>query len=157
MDPISLKAIADKMEEASEEWQCYLNKDTGEFVDVQVEHLGIAEELDEGDDLSKYADWERDGINRAIEILENWDSYKRLPTQYDIHEYNIMRDFAYSQTDERNGARLENALSGSGAFRRFKDAVRNTDIDDSWYDFRADAFLTQAKEWCEHNNIPYKD
>jgi hypothetical protein len=68
-----------------------------------------------------------------------------------------MRDFAYSQKDEQKGAWLENSLNGSSAFRRFKDAVRHMDIDDNWYDFRSKAFLKQAKEWCEHNNIPYTD
>ena len=67
----------------------FSKQNTGEFVDVQTEHLGIAEDLDEDDDLSKYADWEQDGIKQALEILENWSSHKRLPTQYDIHEYNI--------------------------------------------------------------------
>lgn len=48
---IFLEDIADKMEEASDEWRQFLNIRTGEFLSVQSEYLVVAEDL-ESDDAS---------------------------------------------------------------------------------------------------------
>jgi|GEM_PF-6638394 hypothetical protein len=52
---VSLEDIADKMEEASDEWRQFLNIKTGEFLSVQSEHLGLAEDLESDDELDKYS------------------------------------------------------------------------------------------------------
>jgi hypothetical protein len=48
------------------------------------------------------------------------------------------------------------AIRGRGAFRRFKDAICRYGIEDSWYQFRYEAFKKLAIEWCEHHNVLYE-
>ncbi|MBP3041389.1 hypothetical protein J9303_18245 [Bacillaceae bacterium Marseille-Q3522] len=141
MNVISLQEIADKLDEVTDTWYVYYHVKTEKFVDVQIEYISIAEEMEEDDDLSKYMDWEQEEIKGALNILENWNEYIRLPTQFDIHEYSIMEDYAYSVDDARKSNKLLRALSGRGAFRRFKDTVIDLGLSQDWYDFRDLAYL----------------
>jgi len=133
---------SDELDEAEDEDSDELN---------EAEDEGIPE-----DALARYSDWEREAIQEAVEILENWDDYIELPSQYDIHEYSIMEDFAASVSNDHKREMLEVALEGRGAFRRFKDTLIRTGLEEKWYGFRFEAFVGIAKEWCEDNNISYK-
>jgi hypothetical protein len=48
-------------------------------------------------------------------------------------------------------------ISGSGAFRRFKDAIHKYDIADDWYKYRNDALKEIAIEWCREHNIEFDE
>lgn len=52
--------------------------------------------------------------------------------------YQDMADFADGITDKRAGRRLARAIQGNGAFRRFKDELREEypDLLPAWYAFR---------------------
>lgn len=153
---VFLEDIADKMEEASDEWRQFLNIKTGEFLSVQFEHLSLAEDLDSDDELAKYSDWERDAIREAVDMLSNEDDYVELPSQYEIHKYRIMEEFAEEISDPRKQEMLLVSLRGKGAFRRFKDALIRVELEKEWYAYRFIAFMKIAKEWGEDNNIVYK-
>lgn len=153
---VFLEDIADKMEEASNEWRQFLNIRSGEFLSVQSEHLGLAEDLESDDELDKYSDWERDMIREAVDMLSNEDDYMELPSQYKINEYRIMEEFAEAISDPRKQELLLVALNGKGAFRRFKDTLMRVGLEKEWYAYRFLAFMKIAKEWCEENNIVYK-
>ena len=76
----------------------------------------------------------------------------RLPTQEDLRDYDIMEAFV----DTLSGAaqeRLAIAISGRGAFRRFKDEVRRLGLEAQWYAWHDDAYRRKAIEWCEENGI----
>lgn len=132
----------------------YYNKKTGQISEIQVEYFGIAEESDEEDDFSEYKDWEQAAIKEAIGIIESWDDYIELPDKNEIHEYSIMEQFCYSIEDERLSNKLCNAISGRGAFRRFKDAIIRYDLEDSWYTYKHNSLCEIARDWCEDNKIP---
>jgi len=138
-------------------WKVYYNKKTGEITEVQVECLAIVEDSDEEDDFSEYSGWEREAINEAIDILNNWDDYIELPDRYEIHEYSIMEEFCNSIEDARLSNKLCNAISGRGAFRRFKDLIIRHDLEDSWYAYKHQSIVQIAREWCEDNKIPLVD
>jgi len=46
-------------------------------------------------------------------------------------------------------------IKGSGAFRRFKNAIREMGVDEAWYQFKQNALEEIAIEWLEENQIPY--
>lgn len=75
--------------------------------------------------LSEYPDWQRDSILKAREILEFEEHFLSLPDQSDIHEYQIMEDFAREFEDAQTGERLLRLIRGSGAFGRFKNAIHS--------------------------------
>ena len=49
------------------------------------------------------------------------------------------------------------AFHGSGPFRRFKDGLCRYDLEQEWYDFRDEAYKQIARDWCNANNIRYKE
>lgn len=52
---------------------------------------------------------------------------------------------------------LYGLIKGSGAFRRFKDAVHHYGIADDWYKYRDNALRQTAIDWCRHNNIEFEE
>jgi len=80
-----------------------------------------------------------------------------LPSKYDIHEYRIMERFCLSLDDARMSERLLDAISGRGAFRRFKTLVHDKGIQDDWYRYRNDAMKEIAADFLEEHEIPYSD
>jgi len=152
MTPIvSLKAVVEEIEVLSDEHHAYLNKHTGELVTVSNEEIDIVEQ---GDDIEDYPGWQQDSIRKTQEVLDSED-YLQLPSKYDIHEYAIMERFCYSVEDEELSNELLDQIRGSGAFRRFKDAIYRHGITDDWYRFRQTALEEIAVKWLEANNITY--
>jgi len=155
MKPLLLKDIVDKLDCNTDSWKIYYNKRTGKITEIQLEYLAIAEELDEEDDIGEYADWEQESIKEAIDIIENWHDYIKLPDKYEIHEYSIMEKFCYSIEEARLSNKLCNIISGRGAFRRFKDAIKRYNLEESWYSYRDEALCEIARDWCQDNEIPF--
>jgi len=132
MKPLAkLREIADYIDMGSEDAESFYNELTGEFY---YYHEG-------------FTDDERD--------LDEEEGWLRLPNQREANEYRMMSDFSDTVRNTRKREQLEIALSGRGAFRRFKDAVNREGIADEWYAFRDKRYLVFASNWCEGNGIPY--
>ena len=116
--PVYLEDIAEKLEEASDHWEQYLNAATGEF-----EYLPDGEYVEPDKELA--------------ERIDASDDYLRLPNQYDIHEYRIMESFADSVRDSSKSGRLFRALRGRKPYRHFKDEIYYLDLDQAYYAFRS--------------------
>lgn len=154
---IFIEDIADKMEEANEDWQAFLNKKSGKIVDIGHQYYGIAEELREDEEIPTHlADWEKEFVQTAIEVVENWENYVELPNQFDTHEYSIMEDFVESITNHRKSAILYQAMNGRGAFRRFKDKLYDLGLEESWFAYKYEAFCKIAVRWCDEYEISYE-
>jgi hypothetical protein len=93
----------------------------------------------------------------AETLFEDPDRFVRLPTQWDVHEWEIMREFAESVEPERLSRDLLQALQGKGAFRYFKDTLRRYRREQSWYDYRTRALREIAVDWCKENGIDYRE
>ena len=87
------------------------------------------------------------------EKIDESDDYVRLPSQYELHEYNIMERFA----EEQNNAVLMRALRGRKPYRTFKDRAIDLGLDQEYYAFRSRAYADIAREWCRENDIPYTE
>ena len=87
--------------------------------------------------------------------LDEEEGWLRLPNQRDANEYEMMSDFSGMVRNARKRDQLEIALSGRGAFRRFKDAVDREGIANKWYAFRDRRYLEFARDWCDENGIAY--
>ncbi|MBA2526141.1 MAG: hypothetical protein H0V18_10225 [Pyrinomonadaceae bacterium] len=149
---VKLSDVIEALEEAGEEHTHYLDKRTGEIVMITNEEMEAAEE----DELiSEYPDWQRESILKAREIFNSDESFIALPDQSDIHEYKIMEDFCLAFKDRRVGEYLLGQIKGSGAFRRFKDAIYSKGLEEAWYQFRRMEFERIAIEWLEEEGISY--
>ena len=131
---VKLKDVANELETVNAEAYNFLNIETGEFIYYHEDFS------DEDIDIEEFED----------------DKYIRLPSQYDIHEYKIMEEFVEQLEDVRKQNSLYRALSGRGAFRRFKDMLYEVGLEQKWYKYREQAFLEIAKNWCEEKGIPYE-
>jgi hypothetical protein len=105
--PVSLKAVVDEMQTVSDEMRAYINRETGELYTLTSEDMAYAEsDFDE----ANAPEWQKESIAKAEEILES-DAWLPLPGKFDINGWEIMRDFARSQADERLAERLSTSYS----------------------------------------------
>jgi hypothetical protein len=148
---VTVGDVVREMEVVDDDIVVYFNTRTGEFVPVSGEEARLVESDFADDDLP---DWQKDLLPKVQEALESED-YIALPDRFEIHEWAIMRDFSASLDDEEVSTRLLNAIHGSGAFRYFRDLIREIGIENDWYRFRDEALSRIAIRWLEENGIPY--
>ena len=151
---VKLDDIIEGLEFQSDETSWFLNKKTGEVVLINDYEMRAAEE---GNPLEDFPDWEQDQVRIAREIIAETGQYIPLPTKFEIDEYSIMERFCVSLDNQEISDILYDLISGSGAFRRFKDAVYHYGIEDKWHSYRDNALKEIAIEWCRENNIEFDD
>ena len=136
---------------------------------MKVKLTDIIDAIEEMDQYSEYfldmetgkVEWVSDMTMTHDEKEEIYDrldehGFRRLPSSFDIREYDIMEDFADTLSGAQQKA-LSSAIQGKGAFRRFKDSVYQMGLDKKWYAFQAEAFKRKAARWCEENDIEYEE
>ena len=151
---VKLDDIIDGLESQSDESSSFLNKRTGEVVLINDYEMRAAEE---GNPLEDFPDWEQDQVRIAKEILAETGQYIPLPTKFEIDEYSIMERFCVTLDNQEIGDILYDIISGSGAFRRFKDVIYRYEIEDEWHSYRDNALKEIAIEWCRENNIEFEN
>ena len=100
---VKLSDIVDAIEEMDQYSEYFLDMETG-----KVEWVS---------DMTMTHDEKEEIYNRLDE-----HGFCRLPTSFDIREYDIMEDFVDTLPRAQQEA-LSSAIQGKGAFRRFKDSV----------------------------------
>ncbi len=132
----------------------YLDRQTGK-VFVITEDDEAAAEIDGPDDTP---DWQKESADLARQVAEDSGGrFLALPEEFDIDEWRMMEEFASAKGQESVASRLHDAIHGSGAFRRFKDAIHSLGIADRWHSFRADCYRALAIDWCKENGIEWDD
>lgn len=137
---VKLDDVLEALEFSDGETEYYYHKKTERIVFYMDEVLT-------GEDLSEL----------KKDIDENFEDYISLPTQYEIDEYAMMEKFIWSLPAGSLQDRLEYAIQGRGAFRRFKDLVYELDLEDGWFNFRDAEYVALAKEWCRDNGIEWEE
>ena len=149
---VKFSDILDALEFQSDTMQHYFDRQTNRVVMVSEEDMLAAEDgLD--DDAP---DWQQESIAaaRAIAADEQEDRFVALPDSFEIDEWDMMRRFASGLKNPSASASLLDAIQGRGAFRYFKDKVRQLGLDKQWFAFREDAHRVIATEWCQEHGIP---
>jgi len=151
---VKLNDIIEGLEFQSDEMQSFLDKRTGKVVSISDEEMQAAED---DEPIEDFPDWQQDLIRIAREITDETGDYIELPSKFDINEYSIMERFCLSLNDPELADIFYGLIKGSGAFRRFKDAINEYGIEDDWYSYRNNALKEIAVEWCKENNIEFED
>ena len=133
MKKLSLKEVAEEFEDITAGSRLFYNKETGEF-EYYNENFG------DDADVKKY----------------EADVWVASPAAQDINEYEIMTDFAKQIADAQLQHRLIVALSGKGAFRRFREICLNTGLSEAWEKFKHKEYIAIAKEWCNNAGLVYE-
>jgi len=150
--PVSLNDIVQEMQIIFDTMSVYFKRSTGEFITVTDEYIHAAE-CDES--LDDRPEWEQDAIRITADVLAREDDgdYVPLPSRFDIHEYSVMERFCETVSNPKVANDLFRSITGRGAFRRFKDAIRRHGVEDGWYRFRDEEYKEIAREWCKENGI----
>jgi hypothetical protein len=149
--PVSLDAVAGELDILMDDSTAYMNRTTGEMITLSSEDIELVEEDASEDDL---ADWQRDMLPTIRNVLESED-WVELPSKFDVHEWEIMRQFADSVRSERLAERLHRAIHGRGAFRMFRDVIDDAGVTERWYSFKHEQLRKIAREALEELGIPY--
>ena len=150
---ISLRNMVDEMQMFSDSISGYLNKTTGKI--TLLEDDDVSKVMD-GIDIDDYTGWEK-GHFQELDMILNSADYLKLPSKYDIHEYQLMKKYCYSIEDEALRREFLDGISAKGAFRMFRNLIYRYGLEDDWFKFRDEAFKKIAIDWLEENGLPYKD
>src|SRR4051794_28268889 len=114
---VKITDIVEGLESSFGEMQSMLDKQTGEVIGIREGVLGRAEEDEESGELA--GGWEWEEFEQAKLVVENPDRFIDLPSKFDLHEWQIMADFAERVSRENVRRDLQNAIHAAGAFRNF--------------------------------------
>jgi hypothetical protein len=153
---VSLKDIVEALEMQSDERPSFVDLETGEVETVDRDLLHSAEEAESQDEELDIPKWQEREWTAAKRIVFHYDKFEKLSTKYDVHEWDIMRQFADSVQNRRIAGELQDAIHGAGAFRMFKSVVYRHKIEQQWYAFRQETLEKIARDWCEGHGIPWK-
>jgi hypothetical protein len=140
-----------------------VNKITGKIISVTSDDFAVVENVDESefaetDDIEGgESDLEQDFYRdiKRISLLD--DDYLKLPSKFDIHEYEIMERFSLSFPNAKISNVLLDKIRGSGAFHRFKDTIYRYGIEKDWFKYRDEAYKEIAISWLESHGFAFVD
>ena len=140
---VPLAKVVEAVEMASYEGTQYLDVES-------LEIMGFPEDYSiyDEDELEKL----EDKIDAGYGVR-----YFRLPEQYDIHDSRIVEAFIGSLPAGEASSQLSSAFHGRGAFRRFRESIRQYGLEQEWYEFRDEAYRQIARDWCDHYGIRYME
>ena len=148
---VSLQDIVDAMDLPNQEWQSFLDPESGEIITVTDDDRSSLEESE----AELLPEWQREHLPKVREALES-DRFLRLPGSFEIHEWSIMERFCHTIDGPSARGELLAAIHGSGAFRVFRSTLERLRLRDQWYSFRGAAFEEIAREWLRVHGIPFK-
>jgi hypothetical protein len=133
----------------------YLDTETGEAVAIPDEVMTAVEDEEYAKDLP---DWELELLPQANEIYKGSKRYEEIPAREGREGYHDMEYFVRNLKDSRLRAKLESAIHGRGAFRRFKDALREyPEVEKEWFKFKAARDKEEVKDWLESIGIEMEE
>jgi hypothetical protein len=130
--PVAWEALEDAFENNAHEVHSYLHFDTGEVIRIVD---GVA-------DPSMHT------------RIMNDKRYLRIDPVSSREQYRWMERFIATVEDEELRRRLNIAIDGKGAFRRFKDALMNHPVDrERWFAFRSERLRSCMESWLTAHGI----
>ncbi|HYG57788.1 MAG TPA: UPF0158 family protein [Symbiobacteriaceae bacterium] len=143
---VDLDALEMALTDGGGEIMWYLDTKTGEVIlsdELDDEEAFEDEDLDLSDvELAEAA--EEEELDRYILI-------DPFPSRI---EYQDMADFADTVSDKHLRDKLDVALDGKGAFRRFKNVLLDyPDVREQWFQFRDKRMHKRVLEWLQENGL----
>jgi Uncharacterised protein family (UPF0158) len=88
-----------------------------------------------------------------IDLEDEPDRWLRLDRPDSREQWRDTAEFAARQTNADLRRRLESAIEGKGAFRRFRDAVYEEDLVEQWRRFSDDREIGRARAYLADEGI----
>jgi hypothetical protein len=133
----------------------------GRVLSVDLEMLSSAREGDAGLSLGGYVDLQTGDVydeqmlddDDEIDVEEDPDRWLEFVFHGSRDGWRDMESFAERQHDPGLRERLERAIEGKGAFRRFRDLVHDEGIAEQWYVFSTDRQIGRARAFLANQGI----
>ena len=149
---VSLNSLGQEFEAVMDPVDFYFDRETEEVVFLDTDNFPLEDEDEE--EPGEEALW----VKELSENMEaNPDRFVKLPSKYEINEWQIMSDFVDERPKGERKDILQDSIHGKGAFRMFRTMVERYDLLEDWYAFKAAAYREKAREWCEENDIAYTE
>ncbi len=128
----------------------FLDLETGEVLMVSDEDRDYLE-----DPIDSLQDWEKEAAERARAVEEGYgERYIRVPGQDSREGYRDMEHFIGTVASPRLGDRLERAIAGRGAFRRFRDVLAEQPKEETrWYAYKELRLQQRMLDWLESIDV----
>jgi len=153
---VQIQAVMDAID-LPDEWEAFLDPETGEVLVMTDEERGYLDEEEvEDKETFEMPEWQKESVARLRALLDSGRAL-HLPDKFDFHEWEVMRDFAASLEDPDERAELLRAIHGTGAFRMFREATTRLGLREAWFQHREQALRDMAKEWLEEHGIEYAE
>jgi hypothetical protein len=152
---VDIDEIAFTMETSDEFGNITLfDTETGEIVSIPNELMSAVESDDE-EALQDLPDWEKDLIGIAESIVNDESGrFVDIPRKPSYEAYNFMVEFANSVTNKHLREKLDIALEGKGAFRRFKNVISDYPEEEKrWFAFKDKRMRDEVIEWLNDLGI----
>ena len=138
----------------------------GQVVPVDLEMLSVEMEGDPGMSSGGYLDLRTGevygdaatdpmmvGEDAAIDVEDEPDRWLHVDRTGSREGWQDMAAFAERQRDDLLQSRMQQAIAGKGAFRRFRDLVHEENLAEAWYAFSADRQLGRARAFLADQGI----
>jgi hypothetical protein len=120
---------------------------------IDLEELGM---IFSSSDVEAYLN-RRTGEILFDEMLTNepdLEEYIEIPHEPSSEVYDDIAAFIEFLADNTIKEKLSSAIQGKGAFRRFKDVLREYPIDqEKWFAFSAERLEKRMRDWLESEDI----
>lgn len=167
---VDMDGLEEGFENSSYELSFYLDLETGEVVvvtyevrrvlediyeDLPEEEAEVGEALNAAADQHDLPDWEKEQLMTAYQVDTGFgERFIQVPRSDSHESYRDMEDFIDSVSDQRLASRLDDAIQGKGAFRRFKDTLYYKEAEQArWYEFRERRLRERVLKWLEEEGI----
>jgi hypothetical protein len=135
--------------------QYYLDTETGEVLAIPEELMSA---IDEGESDEDLPDWELELLPKAKDIFEGSERYEEIPIRPSHEGYDLMVQFTEEMKNQKIQRELYIALDGKGAFRRFKNVLRDyPEVEKHWFKFKAERDKEEVKDWLGSIGIELED
>jgi hypothetical protein len=148
---VSLRDVVEALDLQSDELSSYLDPETGEIITFNREEASIAAR----GEWAKAPEWMKESLPKIKRALED-DRILELPDRVHIDEWRMMQTFAQENEQCKCREELDSAVHGTGAFRRFKEVIRQLGLEDEWFRYREGQYEQVAKDWLKENGIGYR-
>jgi hypothetical protein len=166
---IDLSELEQAFDSDDDEILYYMDIETGRLVVYSDEDRNLAQRVEDGfyNEKSQYvdweaaidalciADWQQEVVREAFEVEgDTGERYIAVPPRRSHEGYQEMVDYINTVSDQRLAGRLEGAISGRGAFRRFKDALLDyPEQRERWFQFKQERLREAALNWLKELKI----
>lgn len=92
-----------------------------------------------------------------LEFKENFDDYFSLPSLEELNDTQLIKDFIYELDNKKYQLELSKAYTGKGAYRKFRNALRELNLASKFFKFTKEEYTKKAIKFLYHYDIDYID